>query len=513
MCGAKGHIGENGVARLSRLRFVVVPGSEMDADGWRDVSSLFSSSYGIYSESSPVRGGERIKLGPGYYERSYATDDYRIALCRDGDRLVAQAIYKELDTARGRVAFVVQLVVDESYRRRGIASTLLHAVWGFSDYYAWGIVTSNAFTVEALESATFRHASAAEIASRSAWLREEVLAGIPFLADVLWTVTENSSVADTRFFTDRSSPSPYAEQVASRLGHLPEGCEWIAVVFREQKLDDFAAYRTMIDASSQLVSDAYARMPQAEQKWAAETESEVGKILEWLPELGKDACICDFGAGTGRHVAEFRKRGYSNVTGIDFAANVEVSDGVASGDCRTWGGDAQFDLILCLYDVIGSFADDGDNEAIVRNIARNLKAGGRAVVSASNFEYLDMSLVGKVDFDDVESSVEKVFAMKPSDIMQSNGEFFDPNYLLVDEKRRLVCHKEQFAKGDGLPGEYLIRDRRYTADELARLFERNGMKVVARHYLRAGFRTEYDAQSGKEILVVATKSGDEGGAA
>ena len=282
MCGAKGHIGENGAARLSRLRFVVVPGSEMDADGWRDMSSLFSSSYGIYSESSPVRGGERIKLGPGYYERSYATDDYRIALCRDGDRLVAQAIYKELDTARGRVAFVVQLVVDESYRRRGIASTLLHAVWGFSDFYAWGIVTSNAFTVEALESATFRHSDAAQIACRSEWLRSEVLAGIPFLANAEWTVSQNASIADTRFFTDRSNPSPYAETVSARLGRLPEGSEWIAVVFRGQKLDDFAAYRTMIDASSQLVSDAYARMPQAEQKWASETESEVGKILEWL---------------------------------------------------------------------------------------------------------------------------------------------------------------------------------------------------------------------------------------
>ena len=506
MCGTTEHIEGNGPVANCRLNFAVVSGAEVDAGCWREMADLFSGSYGFYSENSPVRSGERIKLGAGYYERSYASDDYRVALCRDGRKLVAQAIYRELATSRGKVAFVVQLVVDEPYRRRGIASTLLHAVWGFSDFCAWGIVTSNAFTVEALESATFRHADAAQIACHSGWLRNEVLAGIPFLANSEWTVSEKASVADTHFFTDRSKPSPYAETVASRLGRLPEGSEWIAVVFREQKLDDFAAYRTMVDASSQLVSDAYRRMPQSSQKWASETESEVAKILEWLPGLSKDARICDFGAGSGRHVAEFKKRGFTNVSGIDFAADPGGAGDVLRGDCRNWSGDCGYDLIVCLYDVVGSFAEDAENESIVRNISRNLKDGGFAVVSVSNFEYLDLALVGKVDFDDAESAVEKVFALPPSSTMQLDGEFFKPNYLLVDEKRKLVCHKEQFSGGQGLPGEYLIRDRRYTADDLSRLFDANGMEVVARHYLRAGFQTEYDAQSGKEILVVAVKS-------
>lgn len=160
---------------LSLLNFSVVSGDKVSICQWQEVAELFSSAYGFYSKQSPRRPGERIRLGAGYYVRAYASPDYRVAFCYDGDTLVAEAIYREVETNRGRVAFVVQLVVAESYRRHGIASTLLHAVWGFSNYYAWGIVTSNAFTVESLESATFRRANASKIAECAEWFRTEVL--------------------------------------------------------------------------------------------------------------------------------------------------------------------------------------------------------------------------------------------------------------------------------------------------------------------------------------------------
>ena len=494
------------------IRFSVLAGSELSVSQWDAVSKLFSAEYGRYSQSAPEHAGERIRLGAGYYRRNYSDDAYRVALCFDGERLVGHVIYCELATTRGRVSLVVQLVVAESYRRKGIASTLLHSVWGFSDYYAWGIVSANPFTVETLESATFRKANAAFIAGQASWLREEVLGRVGFLRSASLTIDPRNSRAHTGFYVDHGGIAD-GNDVALRLGGLEEGEEWLAFAFREQPLDDFAAYRNMVDASSGFVFDAYSRMPQQSEPWAKESEREVKAILAMLPEIQPTSSILDFGAGTGRHLAEFRKRGFKDVRGVDMVRRNDADEAVVQGDCRTWHDGRSADLLLCLYDVIGSFPDDEDNAAIVRNIARNLKEGGLAVVSVSNYGYLNLTRIGKIDFDAPAEAIAAVFSLKPSSTMATDGEFFDPDYLLVDEKRRLVCHKEQFAFGEGgLPGEYLIRDRRYLRPEVEKMFEDNGLAVEKSMFVRAGFASELPESEGKEILLLSRRVGhDKGG--
>ena len=173
----------------------------------------------------------------------------------------APSYYRQsCDTTKGRAAFVGQLVVDERYRRRGIASTLLHAIWGFSDFCCWGIVTSNAFTVESLEAATFRRVRPQAMLDNAEFIRREILAGIGFLEEARWTVAASESVVDSGFYTDRSAPAEAVFALSERLGALPEGAEWLAVVFREQPLDDFKAYRSLILSSARFVAEAYARM-------------------------------------------------------------------------------------------------------------------------------------------------------------------------------------------------------------------------------------------------------------
>lgn len=487
------------------LSFSVGIGNEISDAEWAAVSALFSSEYGFYSAAAPSRAGERIRLGCGYYRRSYANGQYCVAMCRDGDRLVAHAIYLERKTSRGKVALVVQLVVAEQYRRQGIASTLLHAIWGFSNYYAWGIVSSNAFTVEALESATFRKASPTKMRAESEWLKVDVLKGVAFLSTVRWRITDSVSVVDTGFYTDRSHPAEAAKNMALRLGALGEGEEWLAVVFRDQSPDDFSAYRRLIDSSAEVIRDAYRRMPQDEQAWSARTKDEIDVILAAIPALPKMSCIVDFGAGSGRHVAELRRRGYSGTIGIDFASG--ESDLVRFGDCRTWKSRRPVDLALCLYDVVGSFPDDKDNEAIVNNVAANLADGGYAAFSVSNWDFIDRCEVRKIDFGNIDFALREIFKLEPSETMRSTGEFFDPKYILVDEKRRLVCHKEQFAAASGLPsGEYLIRDRRFTSDEIVAALTRAGLEVLQTRFVRAGFRVEYAISTGKEILLFTRKA-------
>ncbi len=94
-----------------------------------------------------------------------------------------------------------------------------------------GVVTSNAFTVKALERATVRRVEPQVMKENEALIRREVLSGIGFLESADWMVSDTMSVIDSGFYTDRSFPSSATMELSKRLGVLPEGAEWLAVVF------------------------------------------------------------------------------------------------------------------------------------------------------------------------------------------------------------------------------------------------------------------------------------------
>lgn len=488
--------------------FSVIDGRDLCPDLAAELSRLFSSSYGRWSLRSPVNPGGRIRLKADYYLKNYARTPYRIAICRDHRRLIAQAVYVDKMTVRGRVSLVVQLVVDETYRRQGVATALLHAIWGFSDYYAWGIVTSSPCTVEALEGATFRRCRAGRIANARSFIRKNVLDEIPFLRQAMWTANAGASSVETKFFTDRRYKPIARKRVERRLGKLPEGFEWLAFTFRNQPLDLEDAYSQIIDYSGRLVSEAYRRMPQSRQGWAQHAVSEIDSILRWLPPLKKTIRICDFGAGSGRHMIEFRRRGFKHVEGIDFAPTAEgLAGGVLKADCRSWKSGSRYDLILCLYDVIGSFPDEKANLAILRNIVRHLSEDGHAVISVSNAKSAASLGIPLVNASSKSAFLRSIFRMKPSATMSTTGEFFDKTVTVRDRDGRYY-HKEQFATvGSDLPGEYLVVDRRYDSGKIEDMLESVGLRVVQRQFVKAGFKGGLLEQAGKEILIIARRPG------
>ncbi|MBO7686411.1 MAG: hypothetical protein J6V72_08510 [Kiritimatiellae bacterium] len=214
------------------LTYSVRSGRELGDAEWGEVSKLFSASYGIYSQRDPVgRAGRQIRLSPGYYRRTYASDAYLVAVCREGERLVAEAVLRVCETSRGRAALVVQLVVEGTYRRHGVASRLLQEIWASADFCCMGVVTSTAFTVKALEIATARRVEPQVMKANEAYVRREILSGIGFLETAEWMVSNTASVIDSGFYTDRSFPSESTMELSKRLGVLPEGAEWLAVVF------------------------------------------------------------------------------------------------------------------------------------------------------------------------------------------------------------------------------------------------------------------------------------------
>lgn len=95
-----------------------------------------------------------------------------------------------------------------------------------------------------------------------------------------------------------------------------------------------------------------------------------------------------------------------------------------------------------------------------------------------------------------------------SNIMEKSGNVFNPDYYLIDRDKKIIYRKEQFRTGEELFEELLVRDRRYTEDEVIRMCTAVGLRVVWTKFVRAGHWDEpldRESEKGKEILVMCRK--------
>ena len=161
--------------------------------------------------------------------------------------------------------------------------------------------------------------------------------------------------------------------------------------------------------------------------------------------------------------------------------------------------------MLCLYDVIGSFADDAENKKILSSIEENLADDGYAVITVANSDFADKKHIEAVDAVNKEDLLRAVFRLMPTKAMATDGEFFE-SQSLWDKKTGLFYHKEQFrGEEGGLPGEYLVVDRRFSAAEFEEWISQTSLRVVIKRFVRSGFSKEYSRDTGKEILFVVKK--------
>lgn len=180
------------------------------------------------------------------------------------------------------------------------------------------------------------------------------------------------------------------------LGSLPSGHEWVAFTFRDQDFNpDFAdELQRMVGFSEERLKDAYSRMDMENHPWAKHASKEI-EALESIGCSFDGMEVLDAGCGRGRHSLEIAHRHpTSSVAGVDFSesniscANSKKGDidnvSFEVADLRDYNPIDSFDVIICLYDVIGSFPDDSDNNAIFNNIALSCKKGG---ISSSRHEY------------------------------------------------------------------------------------------------------------------------------
>lgn len=283
----------------------------------RECSELFSSSYGKYNELSEIRPGEQVSMGVNHYRRNYMKPDRYIAMARYQGSLVGHALYIRKNYPEcGKMTWVLHLVVDDRYRKQGIASTLLRSIWGFSDDYAWGLATANPCTVRTLESATFRKCKPMVIKKYLKHLKA-IAEDTTFVSGDDFVVSDNISQVNSRFFIDNSDfvEDKYCEDV---LGKLRPGHEWLAFTFQEQEIQ-LDNYRKHFDEfvlfSEKALKEAYSRMQMESHGWTKGTSNECDFMVTYM----KGTSVIDFGCGIGRHCIELAGRGYDTF-GIDFSS-------------------------------------------------------------------------------------------------------------------------------------------------------------------------------------------------
>lgn len=434
----------------------------------------------------------------------------------DGDKQVGHALYvRKKYNPYGTMTWVLQLVVDVHYRRKGIASTLLRSIWGFSDDFAWGLVSANPCTVRTLESATFRNCDP-KLIEKNLTALKMIGRDTSFVKDDAYEVGHCISQVNTEFYVDNKDF--FGEYDCSdRLGNLKPGREWLAFTFREQPIDKKSFrnhFKNMILEYENILIDAYGRMKMKSHPWTKGTDEEVDFIKNYCPS-GR---ILDLGCGFGRHSIGLAKAGYS-VVGVDNSADHLIQAIQSEKDenrVRFIEDDVRFfidqnnhfDMVICLYDVVGSYPYKEDNIRIIKTAHRNLRQGGTFILSVMNME-LTESIIPKEQKGVLRFHPELLEKLVPSNTMQESGQIFNPAYLLLDTSRnKLVYRKEQFENDNGLPAEYIIRDKRFTGKEISKYVKEAGFIIEELRYVQSGkfsIKLEPTDKNAKEILLVCRK--------
>ena len=467
----------------------------------------------MWGSTSP-RSGQPVRISARRARAWLTSSDANLAIARSGSgELIGYAIIVETKLPRyGIVSWVTQLVVHADHRRANVAKILLFTTWKASDRFAWGIVTANPFAVRALEKATRRRCVPARIALHHRQLSQVGSEHVPYITqDTHFIVNTHESRVNTHFPLDHSQiPAMIANGESPDtpwlLGSLEEGWEWFAFTFQNQSQISLTTeeLRDMLAASDEITRRAYTRMTMTTSHgWAKHAASEVAFAIDVLA-LSDGAALIDFGCGNGRHSFALAEAGYRAV-GVDYVIRGNVHSKTTNptfieGDCRSLSLHQHFEGGLCLYDVVGSYADDADNEQILRNLARHLKPGAFCLISVMN---LEATMARATQLFDVAKEPDRLLSLPPSSTMETTGNIFNPAFFLVDEPTGVVYRKEQFSRGQQLPEELLVRDRRYTKSTIASLCGRAGLDVVWSRFVGAGsWSVEGTAAHSKEILVL-----------
>jgi len=204
---------------------------------------------------------------------------------------------------------------------------------------------------------------------------------------------------------------------------------------------------------------------------SANTSAEVDAVMA-IAKLERRDRILDLCCGQGRHVLEFARRGFQNVTGLDrsrtlirLARNRARKEGLAvrfhEGDARRFRLPPEsFDCVAILGNSFGYFERDSDDLAVLRSVSRVLKNEGSIVLDLADGDWLRRNFeVRSWEWIDQDHFVCRERALA------------DDNERLVS--REVVVHAEQ-----GVIADQFYAERLYTPARIERLLVRAGFRNV-----------------------------------
>lgn len=205
--------------------------------------------------------------------------------------------------------------------------------------------------------------------------------------------------------------------------------------------------------------------------WADRTEAEVDRAIMMLRPQGGER-ILDLACGIGRHSLELRRRGFE-VIGVDISAELlEMAEAAAReqsldvtfarADLRELDYEDEFDLVLSLNDgAIGYFETDAENYRTFEIISRALREGGGHLVQLPNVLYAERNLP------------QKSWIVGES-TLELSDHHWNAEDRYVEGSTVPIRIGEVFEKYEEIP----FRQRLYTVEELAEIYESVGMRLA-----------------------------------
>lgn len=228
------------------------------------------------------------------------------------------------------------------------------------------------------------------------------------------------------------------------------------------------------------------------------TRQEVDFLENTLPS-DKDTAILDLCGGQGRHSLELARRGFRDLTVLDFskylldvgrrrAEQEDLNVKFVFGDARKTALPSEsFNYIIIMASSFGYFPDEVENQRILDETYRLLVSGGVLLMDLPNKEYV-------------------LNNYKPSSSHQVNSD------LTASRERRLgkdiIYSKETvISKSKGLIRERTYCTRLYSPEKIKKLLKKTGFFSVSvqNNFMNRSAGEDYGCMTNR--MVVLTKKG------
>lgn len=207
------------------------------------------------------------------------------------------------------------------------------------------------------------------------------------------------------------------------------------------------------------------------------TSQEVNFVVR-AAQLKPEDRILDLACGHGRHSIELARRGFTNITGLDYsepfiakAKEVAKEAGVdvkfQTGDMRNLPFQKEFDVVLHLFTAFGYFDNEGNRQTL-GEISKALKPGGRYLIDVISGEAVMKRFQEKGEREEGSNLLKIPRRAEMGGKLVNEIEWFDP------EEQLIHTHREWTEDGEKKEYDYFLRV--YTIPQYREMLTKAGLE-------------------------------------